>query len=62
VVYGYSYPKWQAEAAYEAARCLESLDQKPQAVSMYQELVDKFPKSDKAVVAKKRLAELHGKK
>ena len=62
VVYGYSSPKWQADAAYEAARCLESLDQKPQAAAMYHELLDKFPKSDKAPPARKRLAEIKGKK
>ncbi len=62
VVYGYSYPKWQADAAYEAARCQEALDQKPQAAGTYQELIDKFPKSEQAAAAKKRLAELQGKK
>lgn len=62
VVYGYSCPKWQADAAYEAARCLESLDQKPQAAAMYQELLDKFPKSDQVAAAKKRLAEIQAKK
>jgi TolA-binding protein len=62
VVYGYSSLKWQADAAYEAARCLESLDEKSQAAAMYQELLDKFPKSDQAGAAKKRLAELQGKK
>jgi len=60
--YGYSAPKWQAEATFEAARCLESLGQKSQAAAMYQELLDKFPKSDKIDAAKKRLAELPGKK
>ena len=60
--YGYSAPKWQAKATFEAARCLESLGQKPQAAAMYQELLDKFPKSDKTDAAKKRLAELQGKK
>lgn len=60
--YGYSAPKWQAEATFEAARCLESLGQKSQAAAMYQELLDKFPKSDKTDATKKRLAELQGKK
>ncbi len=60
--YGYSAPKWQAEATFEAARCLESLGRKSQAAAMYQELLDKFPTSDKAPEAKKRLAELPGEK
>lgn len=60
VVYGYSYPKWQAEAAYEAARCLEVLKKKDQAVKMYRELLEKFPNSDKAAQAKERLEQLGG--
>lgn len=60
VVYGYSYPKWQAEAAYEAARCLEVLKKQDQAVKMYRELVEKFPTSDKVPQAKQRLEELAG--
>lgn len=62
VVYGYSYPKWQAEAAFEAARCHEALGQKPQAIGMFQEILDKFPKSEQAETAKKRLAELKNRK
>ncbi len=60
VAYGYSHPKWQADATYEAARCFEVLGQKAQAVKMYQELVEKFPNSDKVPLAKQRLAELKG--
>lgn len=56
--YGYSYPKWQADAIYEAARCFEVLGKKPKAVTMYQELLDKFPASERASLAKQRLAEL----
>lgn len=58
VVYGYSAPKWQADAAYEAARCFEVLGQKTQAITMYKELIDKFPQSDRAGLAKQRLTEL----
>jgi TolA-binding protein len=60
VVYGYSYPHWQAEAAYEAARCFEVLDKKTQAVKMYQELLEKFPTSDKTTLARQRLEDLEG--
>jgi TolA-binding protein len=58
VIYGYGYPKWQAEAAYEAGRCYEVLGKKPQAVKQYQELVQKYPESDKVQLAKERLKEL----
>ncbi len=60
VLYGYSYPKWQAEAAYEAARCFEKLGQRPEAVGMYRGLVEKFPTNEKIDAAKERLAELQG--
>ncbi|MBN2291728.1 MAG: tetratricopeptide repeat protein [Pirellulales bacterium] len=58
VIYGYSYPRWQADATYEAARCFETLGKKKQALGYYTELVTRYPKSDKAAVAKKRLEEL----
>jgi tol-pal system protein YbgF len=60
VVYGYSYPKWQAEATYEAARCLEVLQKKDQAVKLYRELLEKYPASDKIPQAKERLQQLTG--
>jgi TolA-binding protein len=57
--YGYnSSPKWQADATYEAGRCFEVLGQKTQAIKMYQELTEKYADSDKAPLAKQRLAEL----
>jgi len=58
VSYGYGYPKWQADAAFEAGRCFEVLDKKEQAIKQYQELIDKFPQSDRVATAKQRLAEL----
>ena len=58
VSYGYSYPQWQAEAAYEAGRCFEVLGKKEQALKQYQELIDKFPQSDKTPLAKQRIEEL----
>jgi TolA-binding protein len=58
VVYGYAYPQWQADACYEAARCFEVLQKKSQAVKQYQELVDKFPASDKVPLAKERIQAL----
>ncbi|MEX2119648.1 MAG: tetratricopeptide repeat protein [Pirellulales bacterium] len=58
VAYGYSYPTWQANAHYEAGRCFEVLRKNDQAQKSYQEVVDKFPDSDKAALAKERLAAL----
>ena len=58
VIYGYSVPRWQSEASYEAARCFEVLKKPTQAVKMYEELVAKFPDSETAPAAKERLAEL----
>jgi TolA-binding protein len=58
VSYGYSYPQWQAEATYEAGRCFEVLGKKAQALRQYQELVEKFPQSDKITLAKERIETL----
>jgi len=58
VLDGYSYPKWQAEAAYEAGRCFEVLAKKTQAVELYRELIERFPKSDKVPLAKERVEQL----
>jgi TolA-binding protein len=58
VIYGYAYPQWQADACYEAARCFEVLQKKTQAVKQYQELIEKFPTSDKAPLAKERIQAL----
>ncbi len=60
VAYGYAYPQWQANALYEAGRCFEVRKQKKQALESYQEIVQKFPDSDKVPQAKKRIAELGG--
>lgn len=58
VIYGYSYPQWQAGATFEAARCFEVLKKKDQAVKLYEELLEKYPKSDKAPSARQRLDSL----
>jgi len=54
----YPFPKWQADATYEAARCFEVLKNIPSAVKLYQELVKKYPKSDKVPLAEERLGAL----
>lgn len=58
VSYGYPYPRWRADATYEAARCFEVMDKKEQAVAQYQRLLDEFPKSDKVPLAKQRIEKL----
>lgn len=60
VAYGYSYPKWQALATFEAGRCFEVLGKKTQALKQYQELVEKYPGSDKVPLANQRIKELKG--
>jgi TolA-binding protein len=74
VAYGYGYPnspepvkKWQANSAYEAARCFETLAGQDagkkaamleQAKKSYQEVLEKYPTSDKAGLSKSRLEAL----
>jgi TolA-binding protein len=58
VAYGYAFPQWQANALYEAGRCFEVRKQSKQALESYQEIVQKFPDSDKVAQAKGRIAEL----
>jgi TolA-binding protein len=53
--YGYGFPQWQANAQYEAGRCFEVLGKNDQARKSYQEILEKFPDSDKAGLAKQRL-------
>jgi cellulose synthase operon protein C len=58
VIYGYSYPQWSSEAAYECGRCFEALQKPADAIKLFGELIEKFPQSEKAEAAKKRLEEL----
>jgi TolA-binding protein len=50
--------KWQANSAFEAARCFEVLKATAQAKKLYREVVEKYPNSDKAPLAKTRLEAL----
>jgi len=59
VASGYSYPQWQAAAHFEAGRCFEVLGKVGQAKQSYQEVVEKFPESDKVALARSRLAALN---
>jgi TolA-binding protein len=60
VIAAYGYPKWQADASYEAGRCFEELGYKQKAIEQYEELIKSFPKSDRVEAAQTRLAELRG--
>ena len=58
VSYGYSYPQWQAEAAYQSGRCFEALGKKGSAVERYREVIEKYPQSDETPPAKQRMEKL----
>ena len=65
VAYGYGYPHaaesiraWQAHAAYEAGRSFEALNRADQAKKSYREVVERYPQSDQAPLAKSRLQAL----
>ena len=49
---------WKAKSTFEAAQCMKELKEPERAKSLYNELIEKFPKSDLVPLAKKRLAAL----
>lgn len=62
VAYGYGNEKapepfhhWQSEAMFEAARCLEQTGRTTSAQRLYRELVERFPESEKAALARNEL-------
>jgi cellulose synthase operon protein C len=50
--------KWAANSSYEAARCFEVMKMKDQARKEYKEVMEKYPNSDKAPMAKSRIEAL----
>lgn len=67
VAYGYGHPNapagyhtWQADATFEAARCLEMLRKPEAAKKLYKELVELYPQSDKLDDARQKLMTLGG--
>ncbi len=56
--YGYSYPRWQAEATYQSGRCFEALGKKEEAIKQYRELIEKYPQSDQTPLGKQRIEDL----
>jgi len=53
-----AFHPWQAQATFEAARCFEVLEQSDKARGLYAELVERYPDSQQAPAARKRLAAL----
>lgn len=49
---------WQAQATFEAARCLEVLAKPDQARALYAELVTRYPDAEQVPAARQRLAAL----
>jgi TolA-binding protein len=67
VAQGYGYPnsppaiqRWQAKACYEMGRVYEVMKLVDEARSSYREVVEKFPTSEVAAAARKRVEELSG--
>jgi TolA-binding protein len=65
VAYGYGDKQapdairpWQANATFEAARCLELLENTSAAKRLYEELVERFPHTDRAPLAKEKIESL----
>ncbi len=58
VLSNYPYPQWQADAAFESGKCFEALKKRSQAIKLYQQIVEKFPQSDKVAAAKSRIEAL----
>ncbi len=54
---GDDYQPWQAESMFEAARCLEQLDKRDAAGTLYTQLIERFPKHPKAELARKQLSQ-----
>ena len=53
-----AFHPWQAQATFEAARCFEVLGKPDQAAKLYAEMVDRYPESQQAPAARKRLEAL----
>jgi cellulose synthase operon protein C len=52
----YDYPRWQAAALLEAAKCYEQLSRPGEAEKLYRRIVSNYPNTPFVVEAKRRLA------
>lgn len=55
VVDSYDFPEWQSAALLQSGKCEEQLKRWKDAVTTYEELIRKYPDSEHAAEAKKRL-------
>ena len=53
-----AFHPWQSQATFEAARCFEVLQKPDQARALYAEVLDRYPDSQQAPAARKRLDSL----
>jgi TolA-binding protein len=54
----FAFPKWSSKAILEAGRALALSGKKEEARARFREVIQKYPKSDVAVVAQKKLEAL----
>ena len=54
----YAYPQWVSKSMLEMGRALEKRGQKIRAIEQFELLVEKYPQSSAAIVARKRVDEL----
>ncbi|HEX8914829.1 MAG TPA: tetratricopeptide repeat protein, partial [Humisphaera sp.] len=58
VPYTYDYPEWSAAACYEAARAFKEMQKTPEAVGLFKRVIDDYPQTKSAPLARARLDEM----
>jgi TolA-binding protein len=51
----YDFPYWQSKSLIQAAKCHEKLGERKEAVALYQQVIEKYPKTEQAAEAAKLL-------
>ena len=51
----YDFPYWQSISLIQAAKCHEALGERKEAVALYQQVIEKYPKTEQAAEAAKLL-------
>ncbi|MCG8509515.1 MAG: tetratricopeptide repeat protein, partial [Rhodospirillales bacterium] len=54
----YAYPQWSARALLEIGRALEESQRPADAAARYRELIEAYPDTNEATIAKQRLEKL----